>query len=228
MREIVLDTETTGLSAHAGDRIVEIGCIEIINRFPTGRSFHCYINPERDMPEGAFKVHGLSAEFLSQHPCFHAICDDFLDFIQHDPLVAHNADFDIGFLNMELRRLNKPLLDGGRVVNTLLLARRRHPAGPNRLDDLCLRYKIDNSKRNLHGALLDAQLLAEVYAELVGGRQAALVLNATTQAARAARQGGLRPRTETLAPFLQEAEMRLHREHVQELGPGALWNSYLN
>lgn len=229
MREIVLDTETTGLSAHSGDRVVEIGCVEIINRFPTGRTFHCYINPECAMPESAFKVHGLSAEFLAQHPCFHVIADSFLEFICDDPIVAHNADFDVAFLNMELQRINKPVLTGARIVNTLLLARRRHPAGPNRLDDLCQRYKIDNSKRELHGALLDAQLLAEVYAELVGGRQTAMVLNMSgASQLLSGQRGSLRPRPEALTPLIREEEMHQHRQHIEELGKNALWNTYFN
>lgn len=227
MREIVFDTETTGLSHHAGDRVVEIGCVEIINRFPTGRTYHCYINPERDMPDGAFKVHGLSAEFLSKHPRFVDIVDAFLEFIGDDPLVAHNADFDMGFINMELTRLQRPALASSRIINTLLLARRKHPAGPNRLDDLCLRYKIDNSKRNLHGALLDAQLLAEVYAELVGGRQAALTLS--TDAARiqgVAKSLQVKVRDIPLPSLLQEDEAQRHGAFVRDIGENALWKTY--
>src|SRR5712671_5753385 len=159
MREIVFDTETTGLDPIQGDRLVEIGCIELINRFPSGRTFHCYFNPERDMPEAAFKVHGLS-----------------VDFLKDAPLIAHNAMFDLGFLNAELERAKKIAVTRERLIDTLMLARRKHPGGSNRLDDLCVRYKIDNSKRVKHGALLDAELLAEVYVELIGARQANLGL----------------------------------------------------
>jgi DNA polymerase-3 subunit epsilon len=227
VREIVFDTETTGLSPQSGDRVVEIGCVEIFNRFPTGRTYHCYINPERDMPESAFKVHGLSAEFLSSKPLFAAIAEDFLEFIGDDALVAHNAEFDISFLNMELARIKKPPLAMGRVINTLLLARRKHPAGPNRLDDLCVRYKIDNSGRNLHGALLDAQLLAEVYAELVGGRQAALSLDASsTPAAQRIKKMQISARSEPLVPLLEEEEKARHLAFIEELGASALWKAY--
>jgi DNA polymerase-3 subunit epsilon len=139
LREIILDTETTGLSFATGDRLVEIGCVELVNRFPTGRTYHCYINPERDVPDGAFAVHGLSTAFLSDKPRFAEIADAFLDFIGDAPLVIHNADFDIGFLNGELGRLDRPTLGSERIVNTLLLARRKHPGVSNRLDDLCMR-----------------------------------------------------------------------------------------
>ncbi|MES2905768.1 MAG: DNA polymerase III subunit epsilon [Pseudomonadota bacterium] len=228
MREIVFDTETTGLSPAGGDRVVEIGCVEIINRFPTGKTYHCYLNPERDMPDGAFRVHGLSAEFLSKHPLFANVADAFLEFIGDDPLVAHNADFDMSFLNMELARLKRPALASSRVVNTLLLARRKHPAGPNRLDDLCTRYKIDNTKRTLHGALLDAQLLAEVYAELVGGRQSAMTLNTASAnlAQSRSKTGQVKTRSESLPPLLQENEATNHADFVQGLGEKAIWRAY--
>ncbi len=176
IREIVFDTETTGLSPNGGDRIVEIGCVEMFNHIPTGQSFHVYINPERDMPEGAFAVHGLSSEFLSDKPVFSAVADDFLAFIGDAKLVAHNASFDIGFVNAEIRRLGHPPIDENRVVDTLLISRRKHPFASNSLDALCQRYGIDNSRRTKHGALLDAEILAEVYMELLGGRQADLGL----------------------------------------------------
>ena len=176
MREIVLDTETTGLDPYQGHRLVEIGCIELINRFPSGQSFHRYLNPERDMPAEAFAVHGLSTEFLRDKPPFAEIVDELIEFIGDAPLVAHNAMFDLGFLNAELERAGKMLVARERLVDTLLLARRKHPAGPNRLDDLCARYGIDNSRRTKHGALLDAEILAEVYLELIGARQAQLIL----------------------------------------------------
>jgi DNA polymerase-3 subunit epsilon len=227
LREIVLDTETTGLSPASGDRVVEIGCVEIVNRFPTGRTYHTYLNPERDMPDSAFSVHGLSIEFLSDKPLFAAVADAFLEFIGDDPLVAHNAEFDVSFLNMEFARVKKPILEMGRVINTLLLARRKHPGGPNRLDDLCVRYKIDNSKRDLHGALLDAQLLAEVYAELAGGRQAALSLGARENSTSARlKQARVTPRPEPLASLLRDKEKAGFDAFIAELGPSAIWKAY--
>jgi DNA polymerase-3 subunit epsilon len=159
MREIVLDTETTGLDPYQGDRLVEIGCIELVNRIPSGRTFHCYINPERDVPAEAQAIHGLTTEFLKGHPIFADVVDDLVAFLGDAPLVIHNAAFDIGFINAEFERVAKPLIGRERMVDTLLLARRKHPAGPNRLDDLCARYGIDNSHRTKHGALLDAELL---------------------------------------------------------------------
>jgi DNA polymerase-3 subunit epsilon len=176
MREIVLDTETTGLDPNQGHRLVELGCIELLNRIPTGATFHAYLNPDRDMPAEAFAIHGLSAEFLKGHKRFAEIVDEFLVFIGDAPLVIHNAGFDHGFLCAELKRVDRALIARDRLVDTLLLARRKHPAGPNRLDDLCARYGIDNSRRTKHGALLDAEILAEVYLELIGGRQAQLGL----------------------------------------------------
>ena len=176
MREIVLDTETTGLDPARGDRIVEIGCVEIVNRFLTGRIFHRYINPERNMPAEAFAVHGLSEAFLADKPVFKAIVDEFLDFIGDAPLVAHNASFDANFINHELKRLGKEPVAPARVIDTLQIARRRHPGQQNSLDALCARYGIDNSRRTKHGALLDAEILAEVYAELSGGKQSSLSL----------------------------------------------------
>src|SRR5688572_13751903 len=176
MREIVFDTETTGLDPGTGDRLVEIGCIELINRFPTGNTFHYYLNPERDMPETAFKVHGLSIDFLRDKPRFADVADELVAFLGDAPLVAHNALFDLGFLNSELERAGRSGVSRERLVDTLTLARRKYPGGSNRLDDLCLRYRIDASHRTKHGALLDAELLAEVYVELIGARQASLVL----------------------------------------------------
>ena len=144
MREIVLDTETTGLDPYQGDRLIEIGCVELYNKIPTGQTFHCYINPQREISASAFDVHGLSADFLKDKPLFCEVADEFLTFIGEAPLVAHNAGFDLGFLNAELERASKPTIGSERMVDTLLLARRKHPAGPNRLDDLCVRYGIDN------------------------------------------------------------------------------------
>src|SRR6185437_5464834 len=176
MREIVFDTETTGLDPGQGDRLVEIGCVELVNRFPTGKTFHCYFNPERDMPEAAFKVHGLSVDFLKDKPLFAQKVEELIEFLGDAPLVAHNAMFDLAFLNAELEHAKRGAVSRDRLVDTLMLARRKHPGGSNRLDDLCLRYKVDNSRRTKHGALLDAELLAEVYVELIGARQANLGL----------------------------------------------------
>jgi DNA polymerase III subunit epsilon len=176
MREIVFDTETTGLSFAGGDRLVEIGCLELINRVETGRTFHAYVNPERPMAAEAQAVHGLSDVFLSDKPCFHAIVVDLLEFLGDAPLVAHNAGFDFSFLNGELKKCGHPEVHRERMVDTLMLARTRHPGAKHTLDALCSRYGIDRSHRVLHGALLDAQLLAQVYVELTGGRQIGLGL----------------------------------------------------
>src|SRR5690242_10128692 len=180
MREIVFDTETTGLNPAGGDRMVEIGCIEIYNRVETGRHFHAYFNPERDMPFEAEAVHGLSTIFLSDKPFFSEKVDELLDFIEDSPLVAHNASFDFGFLNHELERCGKPMVCMSRMVDTLMLARSKHPGAKHSLDALCMRFGIDRSQRIKHGALLDAQLLAQVYVELTGGRQIGLGLVADT------------------------------------------------
>jgi DNA polymerase-3 subunit epsilon len=174
MREIVIDTETTGLNPREGHRIVEVACIELLHHIPTGRKFHRYVNPERDMPAEAFAVHGLSAEFLAVHPRFAGIVDELLAFIGDDTVVIHNAEFDLAFLNAELARLGRPSLACA-FVDTLAVARQRFPGAPASLDALCRRFSIDNSNRTLHGALLDAQLLGEVYLELQGGRQPDLV-----------------------------------------------------
>lgn len=178
MREIILDTETTGLDPLHGDRVVEIGCVEVVNYMPTGRTFHCYINPERSMPEGAEKVHGLSEAFLADKPKFAEIVDGFLAFAAESPLVIHNAAFDIGFLNAELARLERQMIPTDRAVDTVTMARKKFPGAPASLDALCRRFDIDNSARTKHGALLDAELLAEVYLELIGGRQPGLSLAA--------------------------------------------------
>ena len=185
MREIVLDTETTGLDPFTGHRVVEIGCIELVNCISTSATFHVYLNPERDMPAEAEAIHGLSSAFLSDKPKFADMAESLLEFLGDAKLVIHNAGFDLSFLNAELDRLKLPPIGRDRVVDTLALARRRHPGGPNKLDDLCTRYGIDNSRRTKHGALLDAELLAEVYAELVGGRQARLSLDRRPTAIRA-------------------------------------------
>ncbi len=171
MREIVLDTETTGLDPKSGDRIVEIGCIELRHHLPTGEVWQSYVNPERDMPDGAFQVHGLSEDFLSTHPVFAGIAGGFLDFIADSKLVIHNASFDLGFINAELARLGFPPIPAAQAIDTLQIARSRFPGAQASLDALCRRFDIDNSARTRHGALLDAELLAEVYLELSGGRQ---------------------------------------------------------
>ena len=180
MREIVFDTETTGLNPGGGDRIVEIGCVEILNRVETGRTFHAYFNPEREMPSDAEAVHGLTAIFLSDKPRFTDCAGELLDFLEDSPLVAHNAGFDFGFLNFELERCGRPSVAMSRMVDTLTLARTRHPGAKHSLDALCMRFGIDRSHRVKHGALLDAQLLAQVYVELTGGRQIGLGLVADT------------------------------------------------
>jgi DNA polymerase III subunit epsilon len=180
MREIVFDTETTGLNPAGGDRMVEIGCIEIFNRVETGRHFHAYFNPERDMPSEAEAVHGLTKTFLSDKPSFSDKAEELLDFIEDSPLVAHNAGFDFGFLNFELERCGRPVVSLSRMVDTLTLARSKHPGAKHSLDALCMRFGIDRSQRIKHGALLDAQLLAQVYVELTGGRQIGLGLVADT------------------------------------------------
>jgi DNA polymerase-3 subunit epsilon len=176
MREIVFDTETTGLSPASGDRMVEIGCVEIVNRIETGRHFHAYFNPDRDMPSEAEAVHGLSTIFLSDKPRFAEKAAEFLEFIEDSPLVAHNASFDFGFLNHELSHCGRPGVSMSRMVDTLTLARSKHPGAKHSLDALCVRFGIDRSHRVKHGALLDAQLLAQVYVELTGGRQIGLGL----------------------------------------------------
>ncbi len=228
MREIVLDTETTGLDPAQGHRLVEVGCIELLNRIPTGATFHTYLNPEREVPAEAFAIHGLSTEFLKGHKRFVEIVDDFLAFIGDAPLVIHNASFDHGFLCAELKRAERALIARDRLVDTLFLARRKHSVGPYNLDALCARYGIDNSRRTKHGALLDAEILAEVYLELIGARQAQLVL-----AEKVERNGDggdiviRRERSVPLGSRLSEAERAAHREFVATLGENAVWRNYL-
>ncbi|MGF1609697.1 MAG: DNA polymerase III subunit epsilon [Kiloniellales bacterium] len=176
MREIVLDTETTGLDPAAGHRVVELACLELVNHVPTGHTFREYLNPERPMPEEAQRIHGLSDAFLADQPRFAEIADAFLEFIGDAPLVIHNAEFDIGFLNAELRLIGKPEIEASRATDTVLMARQRFPGAQASLDALCRRFEIDNSARSYHGALLDCELLAEVYLELRGGRQPGLAL----------------------------------------------------
>ncbi|WP_304616007.1 DNA polymerase III subunit epsilon [Paracoccus sp. (in: a-proteobacteria)] len=230
MREIVLDTETTGFEAEGDDRIVEIGALELVNHLPTGRTFHVYINPERAMPKEAFEVHGLGDDFLRDKPKFAQIARDFLDFIGADSrLVIHNATFDMRFLNAELTRAGHPALPMSRALDTLELARRRFPGSPATLDALCRRFGVDNSGRELHGALLDSELLAEVYLELVGGRQPDLVLVGPSGGQADAAGPRMQPRAQRprpLPPRLTEAEAEAHAAFVGKLGEGAVWLRY--
>jgi DNA polymerase-3 subunit epsilon len=229
MREIVLDTETTGLDPLRGDRLVEIGCVEMINHMPTGQTFHVYLNPERDMPQEAFAVHGLSAEFLADKPLFATVVEEFLTFIGDAPLVIHNASFDIGFINAELDRLSRAAIPRDRLVDTLTLARRKHPGVSNRLDDLCSRYAIDNSRRTKHGALLDAELLAEVYIDLIGARQSQLIL-AETRVSFAIGQTDMprRQRETPLVSRVTEDDIAAHAAFITTLGGGnPIWNEYI-
>lgn len=233
-REIVLDTETTGLDAKNGDRLVEIGCIELLNRIPTGREYHVFINPgDRQVHPEAEAIHGITNAFLADKPVFRDLYRDFLDFIGDDgQLVIHNAPFDMGFINMELAREKYPPITPDRVIDTLALARRKHPAGPNTLDALCRRYRIDNSKRTKHGALMDSELLASVYVELLGERQAVLGLgdrSAQEQAAsRAGHAAANLKRDRPLAARLNAQQLEAHRLFVDGLGENAIWHKYLD
>ncbi len=233
LREIVLDTETTGTEAQNGDRLIEIGAVELFNHIPTGREFHCYINPQRAVSEGAYAVHGLSDAFLSDKPVFAKVVPDLLDFLGDARLVIHNAPFDVGFLNMEYARLGAeapPPIRLEDVVDTLPMARRKHPGAANNLDALCSRYGIDNSRRTKHGALLDAQILAEVYVELLGGKQTSLGLLVAEAAAPAATNlpgaaGGV-PRT--FRSRLTDAERERHDAFRASLGAQAIWSDYIS
>lgn len=221
MREIVIDTETTGLDPRDGHRIVELAAIELAHHVPTGRKFHRYVNPERDMPADAFAVHGLSSEFLAGHSPFAAIVDEFLAFIGGDPLVIHNAEFDLGFLNSELERAGRPPLAGNHV-DTLMLARRRYPGAPASLDALCRRFAIDLSGRGVHGAVIDCGLLAEVYIELLGGRQPGLDLAAgITASVRVAGPVGVQPRPPR--PHLPSIEEAAAHAAMVETLTAPLW-----
>jgi DNA polymerase-3 subunit epsilon len=228
MREIVLDTETTGFEPAEGHRIVEIGAVELENHLPTGRTFHQYLNPDRAMPKEAFEVHGLGDDFLRDKPRFDAVADAFLDFIGEARLVIHNAAFDMKFLNAELRATGRPALPDSRALDTVALARAKYPGSPASLDALCRRFGVDNSGREKHGALLDSELLAEVYLELVGGRQPGLVLAAgsrTGTAPQADSDWRPKPRPVPLAPRLTEAEAAAHAAFIAKLGPTALWKA---
>lgn len=232
MREIVLDTETTGFDPKSGDRMVEIGAVELLNHMPTGATYHQYINPQRDMPQSAFEVHGLSTEFLRDYPVFADIAQDFLDFIGDSTLVIHNAKFDIPFLNAELGWCNFPEIPMQRAIDTLDIARKKFPGSPASLDALCRRFGIDNSRRTLHGALLDSEILAEVYLELIGGRQPDLVLSPNEQTADAgvkqSANHGWRPspRPAPLKTRLKKEEAAAHAAMIEAMGDGAIWKRF--
>jgi DNA polymerase III subunit epsilon len=228
MREIVLDTETTGFEPSEGHRIVEIGAVELMNHMPTGRTYHQYINPERAMPKEAFDVHGLGDDFLKSKPVFAKISQDFLTFIADAPLVIHNAPFDMKFLNAELASVGKPPLPMQRAIDTVIMARKKFPGSPASLDALCRRFGVDNAAREKHGALLDSELLAEVYLELIGGRQPDFGLSGpqaqksgeTAQATADWRAG---PRPQVLPPRMTETENAAHMAFVAEMGDAAIW-----
>ena len=226
MREIVLDTETTGLDPETGDRIVEIGAVELQGHIATGRTYHQYINPERDVPQGAVDVHGLTADFLSDKPVFAQIAADFLEFIGDAKLVIHNAAFDMKFLNAELKWQKMAQIPYDRAIDTLEIARKKFPGSPASLDALCRRYGIDNSARTLHGALLDSEILADVYLELIGGRQPGLVL--TTSGDLGTGENGAawkpKPRPVPLPSRLTKAEAEAHAAFVAAMGDKALWS----
>ena len=229
MREVVLDTETTGLDPADGHRVLEIGAVEIVHQSLTGKVFHALINPERDVPQDAVRVHGHSAAVLKDKPVFASVVGDFLAFIGDSKLVIHNADFDVRFVNAELARLGLAAIDMDRVVDTLALARKRHPGQPNSLDALCDRYRIDRSRRVRHGALLDAEILVEVYCELMGGRQRSLMLGDAVELAGAAAAAlaprySERPRRQS---SIEHAEANVHFRYVESLGPDAIWFRYL-
>ncbi|MCF6325863.1 MAG: DNA polymerase III subunit epsilon [Devosiaceae bacterium] len=226
-REIVLDTETTGLNANGGDRIVEIGCVELFNHIPTGKNFHTYVNPLRDMPDGAFKVHGLSEEFLSDKPIFAKVKDEFLEFIADTTLIIHNAPFDMGFLNSELNNVQTAQIKND-VIDTVQLARKKHPGARVGLDALCKHYGIDNSKRTVHGALLDSEILAEVYLELIGGRQVGLALNSTIANDEPVHTATHKAYETRQNPILElsENQKAKHLELLDQLGSKPVWNKY--
>lgn len=228
IREIVLDTETTGLSPQSGDRLVEIGCVELINHIPTGRHHHVYINPERSMPEEAFRVHGLGDDFLADKPLFRDVAEAFRAFIGDATLVIHNAPFDMGFLNAELERAGLPGLTNA-VIDTVMLARQKHPGARVSLDALCKHYGIDNSRRTLHGALLDSEILAEVYLELIGGKQVSLALVAEVETDAAGvthARIAIGPRPAPLPGRISVDEAAAHAAFIAKMGEGAIWARY--
>lgn len=228
MREIVLDTETTGFEPSEGHRIVEIGAVELFNHMPTGKTYHQYINPQRRMPKEAFEVHGLGDEFLADKPVFKDIGPAFLDFIGDAKLVIHNAAFDVKFLNHELKQIGLPTIDWSRAIDTLTIARQKFPGSPASLDALCRRFGVDNSAREKHGALLDSEILAEVYLELIGGRQpdfglANQPMKSNGTAAGQSEDWRPRPRPEPLPPRITEAEAAAHAALLAKLGAAAVW-----
>ncbi len=228
MREIVLDTETTGFDPFSGDRIVEIGAVELVGHMPTGNHYHQYINPQRDMPTEAFQVHGISEEFLRDKPVFAAVAQDFLDFIGDAKLVIHNAAFDMKFLNAELQWVNKPLIPDDRAIDTVAMARKKFPGSPASLDALCRRFGI-TTERELHGALLDSQILADVYLELIGGRQPGLVLSEVrSESTSESTDANWRPmpRPHALPSRLSADENAAHRAFVEKLGDAAVWKRF--
>lgn len=231
MREIVLDTETTGFDAEGDDRIIEIGCVELFNYIPTGETFHVYINPKRDVPIEAQNVHGITTQFLKDKPLFREVADDFINFIQEDMLIIHNASFDVGFLNAELKRVNRPLIQMPRVLDTLAMARRKFPAGPNSLDALCKRFDIDNSNRTYHGALLDSELLADVYLELTGQRQANLELanesGPEQQQQTSHSKSSAKKRKTPLKSRLTKEEEEAHAAFLDSMKTEPLWKQFL-
>ena len=229
MREVVLDTETTGLDPLAGHRLVEVGAVELSNHVPTGRTYHQYINPDRSMPKEALKIHGLSDEFLSDKPKFADIADDFLEFLSGGKLVIHNAAFDLSFINAELGWIGRPQLSENLVIDTVAIARNKFPGSPASLDALSRRFGIDTADRVRHGALLDSEILAAVYLELVGGRQPNFAFTAThsvsgTNVSGESWRPG--PRGKELPPRITDAEAKAHAEFVASLGEGALWRKY--
>lgn len=225
MREVVLDTETTGFDPETGDRIVEIGAVELMGHMATGRTYHQYINPERGMPEEAFQVHGLGDEFLRDKPKFAEVGQAFLDFIGDAKLVIHNAAFDIKFLNAELSWMKLPQIPWEQAIDTLGIARKRFPGSPASLDALCRRFNIDNSSRTLHGALLDSEILAEVYLELIGGRQPDFGLSTKREksAGDTSVEWTARPRQKALPSRISSEEAAAHADFVANLGDGAMW-----
>ncbi len=231
LREIVLDTETTGFKAGEGDRVVEIGCIELINHIPSGKDFHTYLNPERQMPQEAFNVHGLSDEFLADKPLFSEIADDFLEFIADSPLIIHNAPFDMGFLNFELKNINKKPIQN-KIIDTVLLAREILPGARVSLDALCKHYGVDNSQRDLHGALLDAKILAQIYLELIGGAQATFSLSQTKikSEEKIIKYETIKElkRQTSLKSRLSEEEKQAHKNMLKQLGKNPLWKQYID
>jgi DNA polymerase-3 subunit epsilon len=222
MREVILDTETTGLNSDNGDRIVEIGCVELVNHVASGATYHQYVNPERPMPDEAFQIHGLSEEFLSEFPIMSDIIDEFLEFIGVAPLVIHNAEFDLRFLNAELARLDKPALKIKRAIDTVRLAREKFPGASVSLNALCKRFSIDNSSRSFHGALLDAHLLALVYLELVGGKQQGFELSTKEIANEAIATDGNRRDTRIFT--VKDDELKAHARFLAKITK-PIWNS---